>query len=275
MHTLIEQAFHSWPGNEEIVVADLGQDMTLTQSMNGVTMMIQRVYVDANRVAIGCLLSGASTAAPRDDDSGILLPTPTLVDAAGAALRQIGGGSRGTGDEIGYYFAYDTPPLPSPALPPPALPPPALPLRLRFTVPPLRHRGTEGFEVIDDLGPFVFDLSVPVDPRARVIEPDYMSRAEGFEVTLHQVVVTPTEVRATLRGAEGHDVMARLTVDGHEVVDGGGGRWDTEHDTLLSWVSPLYDRPGAWTITVHWHHEEVAGEWAWTGMPLSFPFVMA
>ncbi len=264
MHTLIEQAFHSWPGTGEIVVAGLGQDMMLTQQMNGVTMMIQRVYADANCVAIGCLLSGAATAVSGDDGSGILMPMPTLVDAAGMALRQIGGGSRGTGDEIGYYFTYLTPPLPSPTPP----------QRFRFTVPPLRRRGTEGFPAIDGLGPFVFDLGVPVDPRARVIEPDRTGWAEDFEVTLHRVVVTPTEVRATLRGVAGRDVRGRLTVDGHEVVNGGGRRWDTAHDTLLSWVSPLYDRPGAWTITVHWRHEEVAGEWTWTGTPLSFPFVM-
>lgn len=161
MHSLIEQAFRTWPGDGEIVAVDLGQEVALARSVGGYTITIQRVYADANRVVIGCLLSRTSGAASIHGGE-VRMPwrLPTLVDATEAELRQLGGASCGMGDEVGYYFTYDTPPLPSPAAP----------LRLRFTVPLLVCHGAEGTETIEGLGPFNFDLSVPVDPRARVVE---------------------------------------------------------------------------------------------------------
>jgi len=65
----------------------------------------------------------------------------------------------------------------------------------------------------------------------------------------------------------------QLSVDGQQVPGVVG--WSTTNGAVaMSFVSPLYDKRGEWTVVVKWRHEQVNGTWTWTGDPATFRFIV-
>jgi len=282
MHPLVEQALSMRPGHKEIAMAQLGQDVTFSQIICGFTMTVESVYADANRVVIGYTLSGPPDRVLR---VGMGMLPPTLMDAAGRELRFLEGGGRSDANETGCYASFDAGPIAHPITA----------VDLRLTIPFIAAHEYWGDQLpvivpcelynnvtgmgpntreVRVLGPMVFNLHVVTDTRCRIADVFHKEYIDDFEVTLERVIVTPSETRVYLRNDPPQDVLVELKIDGESIV-GGEGRWPSNQaHTVQSWVTPLYNRHGRWTITVHSRRGEVGGQWMWTGTPALFQVSM-
>lgn len=278
---LVDRALSLRPGTARIVEANLGQQVNLSRSVAGYTMTINRVYADANRVVVGYTLSGPSG---RHFTYGFFID-PTLTDAQGTTLAPAeNSGSAPENNAQGGYFAFDAGGATRGAGA----------LALHLSVPYIRAfekldgaepaavpgeayssnslgRGASSSSsltrAVTVTGPFVFDLAVPFDPsirRAPVLEGQRFVQAQrvgGTALTLDQVAVTPTETRLYVRGATTPQISLRLSIDGQDYNQTMNGSWTSaDGATVYGFTTPLYDKPGTWTITVTANPQPVTGQ---------------
>ena len=253
------------------------QDVDLMQTVDGVTVTLEKVYADANHILVGYSVSG--------------LPDPpfhfeaTLTDERGTVFREVtSAGVTGTSDLLkvtlpegdgSYLVAFDgsavegTPatlqlrlvmqlsrwiPVTPEAEPStvdglPVEPPAAM----QASVPVMYEKGST-------VGPFAFDLSVPFLP-ARVAEVQQTAHASGVDVRLERVIVTPSETRAVLCftppaseldwTAVGslHTGLGRdyeLTYEVRDRVE----QADGQLCYVFGLLAPLNEQRGAWTLKV-------------------------
>lgn len=275
LHPVISQVFRLFPGWQHVEEAHLAQEVSLSQTLDGVTVTLERVYADANEIVIGYTIQGPN--GQRYDTYHL-----TLTDAAGTAFpRTVGAGVTGQSDilkvslppgEGAYVLAFDAAamtgapealdlrlvmeleelvlphdaPGPSPTLAgSPAEPPESMVVEL------------QPMPVGAIVGPFTFDFSVPFIP-GRVAEVNQVVEAAGVAVCLERVVLTPSETRAYLRfdspgGAETRwtpIVMLKAPGDkkSQDYV-----AYSVNADPPVypyGFLAPLYDRRGEWTLTV-------------------------
>jgi hypothetical protein len=230
--SIVDRAFGMDAGTNRIVTENLGKKLDLSQTVNGFTVTIERVYADANEIVIGYSVSGPPDRAFNNfHASGPQRGwTPTLVDDAGREYHHtpIGWGAGVEDGKGGYLLRYDTGPIVSnPAE-----------LRLRLTIDtldviervpagtptlpgrsatPLPQKGAEPADyclpeicIYTVAGPFTFDFTVPF-AASRVAEPHQAVDVGGQSLTLDRVATTPTGTVVTLRGAGPH---ASVTLTG-------------------------------------------------------------
>jgi hypothetical protein len=286
LNPVISQVFGMFPGWQHVEEAHLAQELNLSQTLDGVTVTLERTYADANEILIGYTIKGPNG---RRYDVYHL----TLTDAAGIVFPgMFGSGMTGQSDilqvslppgEGVYVLAFDaaavegTPPtlhlrltmelvelvLPpsTPELSPTPDSPPAEPPDVMVVV--LEPLPTPAPEAI--VGPFTFDFSVPFIP-GQTVEVQQTVEAVGVAVRLERVVITPSETRAILcfeppdGGNKDWTLIASLdTGDGQELSGGivsqlsGTGKEDCHR---VIYPDALAGRPGPWTLTV----TELVGE---------------
>lgn len=273
---VVSRLFQQEAGLRHVEQASLVQELNLSQTVDGVTVTLERAYADANRIVVGFTIKDPN--GQRYDAYHHL----TLTDMAGTVFSGIiGFGVTGQSDMLQVslppgegvnVICFDAAPvqgvpaeldlrlvmelekfvLPPAAIEPPPTPdsPPAEPPMV-VVLEPLPTPEEE-----DIVGPFTFDFSVPFIP-GRVAEVNQTVEAVGVAVRLERVVVTPSETRAYLRfdslgEAEMHWApIAILKAPGDE----------SEHNLAYSanddpsshrcgFLAPLYDRQGEWTLTV-------------------------
>jgi hypothetical protein len=276
---VVGQLFQQEAGLQHVERTALVQELVLSQTVDGVTVTLERAYADANRVVIGFTVSGPE--GQRYDPYRV-----TLTSAEGTVFPLTTGmGATGQSDVLGvdlpagegaYVMSFDAAVEGEP---------PALDLRLavrveRTTLPPdatspfltsARPPAEPPDSAVVELeplptpdegaivGPFTFDFSVPFNP-GHSVEVQQTAEAAGVTVRLERVVVTPSETRAILcfEPPAGADtvwtLIAALNVgDGRNlfggVVDpiGEAGKEDC-HRVIYPYS--LADRPGLWTLTV-------------------------
>lgn len=256
---ILSRAFGRDPGLQPILQANLGKEVNHSQTVDGFTVSIQRVYADANRVVIGYTVSGP----PGRTFTNFFLDKPRLVAANGAILpyraRTDAGTDSGTGGYVMWYDAADIAGNPKeldlrleiPGIqaiqpthlsPTPQPPAPQPPVRLP--------------------GPFEFRFTVPFIP-GRVAEVNQTVTAGGIPVTLERVVVTPTETRAFLRFPPPKEIpfehwgpAAEIAVDGWDSREQGGAQpiWgvplgDDSRRYSVNFPASLHDKKGEWYLT--------------------------
>jgi hypothetical protein len=232
----VARLFQHEPGLEYVAQADLVQELALSQSVDGVTVALERAYADANRIIVGFMVQDA------DDQRRYRPRHLKLTDAAGTVFRgTFGYGVTGQSDLFGvslspgegaYVYNFDasavigTPEnlelrlvveLEESALPPDAVRPSAAPtgppaespqpgvaghvvgyLRSSPDEPPQPIvTGLQSTPVGVVVGPFAFDFSLPLIP-GRTVDVQQTAEAAGVAITLEKVVVTPSEMQATL-----------------------------------------------------------------------------
>jgi hypothetical protein len=275
LYPVAGQVFHLFPGWQHVEEAYLAQEVNFSQTLNGVTVTLERVYADANEIVIGYTIK---------DSSGQLydIYDLALTDAAGTVFpRTVGAGMTGQSDvlkgsllpgEGAYVLAFDaavvtdapeeldlqmvmelvlSPDAPG-LSPTPSGPLAELPESMVVTA---ESQPAPGEEAI--VGPFTFDFSVPLIP-GRVAEVNQTVDAAGVVMTLERVVVTPSETRTYLRfdlpdGAGTHWMPVMM-------LEAPGNKKSQEYfaypvNTDSSGYSygfpvPFYDRPGEWSLTV-------------------------
>jgi hypothetical protein len=269
----VNRLFQVDPGLNHVRQAGLGQELDLSQTVDGVTVTLERAYADANRVVVGFTMIG-----PDGQRYG---PHPvTLTDAAGTVFPgSMGMGVTGKSERLqvdlppgtgSYVYFFDASAvegvpteldlhlvieveefvLPLFAPDPVSTPddPPAEPLDSTVVeVQPIHQEGAV-------VGPFIFDFSVPFTPDRAVVEAQTV-KAAGVAVTLEEVVVTPSATRATLCFAppdDEWDVWVPIaTLDTGKAEYGGG--LDEIGEKIChthTFHVPLYDQRGEWTLTV-------------------------
>ncbi len=269
----IGQVFRAFlPGWQYVEESHLTREIGLSQTIDGVTVTLERAYADANEIIIGYTVTGASEAAHASHIS--------LTDEQGRVFPEIAGaGVSGASDLLGvqlrpgegaYVSAFDaslvegTPlalslrltmhlvrlvpaeqPAPATTLPEPT--------GSTVTIAPAL---TMQEEIVG--GPFVFDFNVPFTP-GQSIAAHQTAEASGVTMRLEKVTIAPSETRAILcfappDGADHWTLLATLsTGDGQEIpvsfvspLEGDG----YEHCQRASFPQPLHDKSGSWTLTV-------------------------
>jgi len=271
---VVSRLFQQEAGLRHVEQANLVQELNLSQTMDGVTVTLERAYADANRIVVGFTIKAPN--GQRYDASHL-----TLTDAAGAVFSGMHGyGVTGQSDilkvslppgEGAYVFAFDAAPVEgAPAeldlrlemevkefvLPPYALEPPPTPIS-----PPAEPPDSMAVEALPApegaiVGTLTFDFSVPFIP-GRVAEVNQTVEDAGVAVCLERVVVTPSETRAYLRfaspggEAEGWIPIAMLQAPGEEGESYTGyvGSYGPA-SYQYGFLAPLYERRGEWTLTV-------------------------
>ncbi len=278
----VERLFHQEAGLQHIEQAGLLQEYDLSRTVDGVTVTLQRVYADANRVVVGLTVIGPE--GQRYDPRRV-----TLTDANGVVFPlATGWGATGRSDIPGfdidvlpgqgvYVMGFDTT-IEEGA-------PAALSLRLvveveRFALPlgaispfltsarpPAEPTGAAGAEVEVAptpeegavVGPFTFDFDVAFNA-GHTVEVQQVVESAGVSVKLERVVVTPSETRATLcfEPPAGSNtvwtLIAALDVGNGQSLFGGvvkpvnGGREEDCHCVIFPYA--LAGRSGLWTLTV-------------------------
>jgi hypothetical protein len=265
---VVERLFQQDAGLQQVGQANLAQELNLSQTVDGVTVTLERAYADANRIVVGFTIKDPN--GQRYDPYHHL----TLTDMAGTVFSgTIGFGVTGQSDilqvslppgEGANVICFDAASVEGA--------PAELDLRLVMEV--VEALPLDAFEppptsdsppaeppmvVVEEeaiVGPFTFDFSVPFIP-GRVAEVNQTIEAAGVAVRLERVVVTPSETRAYLRfdspgGAEMHwTPMAMLQAPGedgksHTGYVGSYGPASYQYGFLAS----LYDQQGEWTLTV-------------------------
>jgi len=278
LNPVISQVFRLFPGWQHVEEAHLAQEVNLSQTLDGVTVTLERVYADANEIVIGYTIKGPN--GQRYHAYHL-----TLTDAAGAVFPgTVGYGMSGQSDileaslppgEGSYVLAFDAAavtgapkeldlrlvmeleklvlppdaPSPSPTLAgSPAEPPESMVVVLE----PLPTPDERAI-----VGPFAFDFSVPFIP-GRVAEVNQTVEAAGVAMRLERVVVTPSETRAYLRfdspgGAETRWApIVMLKAPGDEKSQSYFA-YSVNADPPIhqcGFLAPLYDRQGEWNLTV-------------------------
>ncbi|MCS7351861.1 MAG: DUF4179 domain-containing protein [Anaerolineae bacterium] len=192
--------------------------LSLSQTRDGITVTIERLYADANRIVIGYRIRGLPTAS-----EVAWLPLLTLEDREGRQIPKLmGEGVAGASEilglalpagEIGGADSFDPWGLPGW----PTHRPAALDLRLRVILHsmPQQPHPPQALHIISSpdatsmekspspatapaslSGPsFVFDLRIPVESEAEIYGP-HTVRAHGLDLMLERWVRAPSGIRA-------------------------------------------------------------------------------
>lgn len=185
---IIRELFHNWAtGVEE---AGLAQEMDLSQTIDGVTVKLERAYADENVVLVGFTVSGP--------EARYYAEAGKLSTADGQNLRGMIGmgavpgsqmilGSWQSSERTAVITAFDASSLEGN--------PSELNLTLETSVADAATTGESSTMGKATIGPFKFDFSIPFHA-GKVIEVSQTVEAAGVPVTLERVVISPWATRA-------------------------------------------------------------------------------
>lgn len=262
--SLLDQVFALNPRAQRIDGQRLGRELNLSQTVNGFTVTIGRVYADANQIVIGYTVTGPAgrvlAAATLTDGEGWRVPV--LTDARGrrlpAAPAMVQLALQGNqGSALLYYEGAGITSTPD-----------ALSLRLAAGGLRVSERlagagtpdraaedcGGQGCTYVVP-GPWVFDFTVPFEP-GRTTVLNQAAEVGGTTVTLERIVTTPAGTRVYLRGS-GPNIYVDLIVDGvtYPLLFPGTGRlipkeWTSDDTRYFQTPEPLGDKHGEWALVV-------------------------
>lgn len=251
---ILQEAFNINIGTGEIIASDLGREVHVSQTVDGFTMTVERVYADPHQIVIGYTLQGPDGRAfnhimawaevdgggangPQLTDmqgnpfyGGFAAQQPGIQDGVAAGLLTFGGGGIPAGTEelrvqlhVGWLSAYE-------------------------------RLGDNHFEMVEIAAPLVFDLTIPVEP-GRVADLNQSVEAGGATATLVRFVTTATGTRVSVQGA-GPNADVRLTVDGDTYLlrpeEGVAPplRWEPGSTWEYVTGTSLEDKQGEWLLSV-------------------------
>lgn len=246
-------------GLSDVEHAGLFHEVNQSQTIDDVTVTVQRVYLDARRLAIGLTVHGA-------EDKKYFIGSPGSPQLNGIPMRgletigesgdwKVVDGNLVETKEDG--FVYNTQVLDdvSAAITQATLVAPGSP--------PVMVRVNITFDVEDALvdnafapiGPFNFHFDVPIHPSRR-LELHQTQQAAGIEMTLEDVLITPSLIEARLcfdPQASGKHWQPDITVrrpDGWLLNDGVLPSTRAScHTTQMMGTGA--DHAGVWTLTVN------------------------
>jgi hypothetical protein len=209
---LLQSLWSEDRGLQHVTQAGLARDLNLRQTINGVTVHVQKGYADANRVAIGYSVELPPTT-PGDD--GPQFSSAILTDDHGNTYPSLG--FSGTRDSPLGAEVHNFEPRGVTA---------GRDIAFTLTIPEVDRAPKEGGTVRTFRGPWVFNFTLPM-AAARVVERTQTFTRPGVELTITRIVVAPSatrfEYRVHLEGFTDRDGASLVLLSGSGVGHGNSG----------------------------------------------------
>ncbi|MCC6801482.1 MAG: DUF4179 domain-containing protein [Anaerolineae bacterium] len=204
---LLQRIINYDAGLKAVNDAELGTPLNLSQTVDDLTVNLQWVYADENRISLGYVVSGEG---PLDSPAQDYYPRDmVLSDGDGNVFPSAGGmGYTGEGGEAAQVSSFDTSKVGSL--------PETLNLHLELRVEIMTHDARATLEakptpapdatsVVEQIGPgdfpfsgpygpFVFDFSVSSKP-SRIINFNQTVTDQDVPITLKRVIIAPSQTR--------------------------------------------------------------------------------
>jgi hypothetical protein len=217
---LLQSLWSEDRGLQHVTQAGLARDLNLRQTIDGVTVHVQKGYADANRVAIGYSVELPPTM-PGDD--GPQFSSATLTDDHGNTYPGLG--FSGTGDSLLGAQVYNFEPFGVIA---------GRDIAFTLTIPEVDRAPKGGGFVRTFRGPWVFNFTLPM-AAARVVERTQTFTRPGVELTITRIVVAPSATRFEYRvHLEGFTDRAGASL----MLSGSGMGHSGNGDVTPGYVSP-------------------------------------
>jgi hypothetical protein len=225
---LLQSLWSEDRGLQHVTQAGLARELNLRQTIDGVTVHVQKGYADANRVAIGYSVEFPATAAA---DEGPPLGLAVLTDDKGRTYRSLGFSTTGNSPlgALVHYFE----PLGVTG---------ARDIAFTLTIPEVVRTPRGSGTVQTFRGPWVFNFTLPM-AAARVVEPALTVTRPGVELTFTRIVVAPSATRFDYRlhveGFTDREGARLLLLSGR----GGGSApcWPPAEECFVLVPEPLFD----------------------------------
>lgn len=229
---LLQSLWSEDRGLQHVTRAGLARDLNLRQTIDGVTVHVQKGYADANRVAIGYSVELPPTTDSQLSGPIVTFSSPILTDGNGNTYP--GGFFRTTNDSpLGAQVHYFKPLGVTGARD----------IAFTLTIPEVARAPRGSGTVQTFRGPWVFNFNLPM-AAARVVEPALTFTRPGVELTFTRIVVAPSatrfDYRVHLEGfADRAGVSLVLLASGR---GGGGGPYcQPDEECSLVVAEPLLD----------------------------------
>ena len=181
---LLQSLWSEDRGLQHVTQAGLARELDLRQTINGVTVHVQKGYADANRIAIGYSVE-LPPMTPGDD--GPQFSSAILTDDDGATYPSRG--FTATGDSPLGAQVHNFAPLGVGG---------ARDIAFTLTIPEVIRAPKAGGTVRTFRGPWVFNFTLPM-AAARVVEPALTVTRPGVELTVTRIAVAPSATRFDYR----------------------------------------------------------------------------
>lgn len=271
--TLMQSVIQTDPGAAAVYRQNLGEALHLLQVRGGVTLTLDRIYADVNRVMITYQVQPAgstSTFAGFATSAG----APLVTDSRGDSLPEYDASFQTdshTNETVG-ILVYDAESVAANAKT----------LSLAVTTPGVRMQTRGGSTAV--VGPFAFTVSVPVTAGLDVTL-DKTVTVAGVGVTLDRVVASPSETRVYLRASvaleptepyltahitgNGYDSRTLVITSPAELIGTGSTFRAADGEEAVTFNNSLFGRRGSFTLTI----ESIGAEARIAG-PWTFAFVV-
>jgi hypothetical protein len=181
---LLQSLWSEDRGLQHVTQAGLARELDLRQTINGVTVHVQKGYADANRIVIGYSVELPPTTPA---NNGLQLSAPILTDDDGATYPSLGFTT--TSDSPLGAQVHNFAPLGATD---------ARDIAFTLTIPEV-VRAPKGSGTVQAFrGPWVFNFTLPM-AAARVVEPALTFTRPGVELTFTRIVVAPSATRFDYR----------------------------------------------------------------------------
>ena len=207
---LLQSLWSEDRGLQHVTRAGLARDLNLRQTINGVTVHVQKGYGDANRIAIGYSVELPPTTPAND---GTQISAPILTDDDGATYPSRGFTTTSESPLGAQVHNFEPPGVTG-----------ARDIAFTLTIPEV-IRGPKGSGTVQVFrGPWVFNFTLPM-AAARVVEPALTVTRPGVELTFTRIVVAPSATRFDYRiHLEGFTERAGATILLSPLGEGSGVR---------------------------------------------------
>jgi hypothetical protein len=242
--SVIQELFHKWAAGVE--EAGLAQELDLSQTIDGITVRLERAYADSNVVLLGFTVSGSEGYEKYQPGLGRLFTSdgeelPAMIGLGFVPGSEAILGNWRSSDHAAWVVTYDASSLKGD--------PSELGLILETGIEfPIGFPVEGRAEVNKRL--FKFEFDVPFHA-GKTIDIGRTVEAAGVPVTLEQVTISPWGVRAVFQNTDGDDyspIEALTLPDGSEVKGSLGTRRGTSIVQYL--MGDFTGQVGEWTMTV-------------------------
>ena len=242
----------------------LSQDINMWETIEGITVTVDRAYFDSNRIGVEYTVTGLSQSLP--EGSRVFQPEAALMDAGDPTVRFRGAGGSGvradsqiegmevSSDTVKEVVGFDVTGAQANASG----------MRLLFVV-SVAESVQDGSILIQErlIGPFAFNLEVPFIPstETKVLRVGSTITVSGVPVKLEEVTITPAQVTALIRVERSPEQrLAGLRPSGVALVV--PGEWPSDRPRPSAYVvTTLGDIPDTFLARFHLNWEVNPGEW--------------